>query len=90
MVQSHLQEYTVHQQVIELAQRSKALSTDERLQLIDFLLESLHEPASTHPGASATAGWKSDTQWAEAQDLKDAAPARHGPGDFVNTQTASM
>jgi hypothetical protein len=90
MVQSHCQEYTVRHQVIELAQRSKALSDDERLQLIDFLLESLHEPASTHPGATTPAAWKSDTNWAEVQDLKDAAPARNGPGDFVNTQTASM
>ena len=32
-------------QVIELAQRGKALSRDERSRLVDLLLESLHEPA---------------------------------------------
>ena len=32
-------------QVIELAQRGKALLPEERSRLIDILLESLHEPA---------------------------------------------
>jgi putative addiction module component (TIGR02574 family) len=32
-------------QVIELAQRGKALSPEERSRLVDILLESLHEPA---------------------------------------------
>ena len=32
-------------QVIELAQRGKALSPDERSRLVDLLLESLNEPA---------------------------------------------
>ena len=34
----------MHDQVIELAQRGKALTTDERSRLVDILLESLHEP----------------------------------------------
>lgn len=32
-------------QVIELAQRGKALLPEERSRLVDILLESLHEPA---------------------------------------------
>lgn len=32
-------------QVTELAERSKALSAEERSRLVDLLLESLHEPA---------------------------------------------
>jgi len=32
-------------QVIELAQRGKALSPEQRSRLVDILLESLHEPA---------------------------------------------
>ncbi len=35
----------MYDQVIELAQRSKALSPEERSRLVDILLESLHEPA---------------------------------------------
>ncbi len=34
----------MHDQVIELAERGKALSTDDRSRLVDILLESLHEP----------------------------------------------
>ena len=35
---------SMNDQVIELAQRGKALTTDERSRLVDILLESLHEP----------------------------------------------
>ncbi len=35
----------MHDQVIELAERGKALTPDERSRLVDILLESLHEPA---------------------------------------------
>ena len=35
----------MHDQVIELAERGKALSAGERSRLVDILLESLHEPA---------------------------------------------
>ena len=34
----------MNDQVIELAQRGKALTTDERSRLVDILLASLHEP----------------------------------------------
>ena len=34
----------MHDQVIELAQRAKALTTDDRSRLVDILLASLHEP----------------------------------------------
>jgi putative addiction module component (TIGR02574 family) len=37
-------EVSMHDQVIELAQRGKALTTDERSRLVDILLASLHEP----------------------------------------------
>lgn len=43
-------------QVIELAQRGKALSPDERSRLIDLLLESLHEPAL----ADVEAAWDAE------------------------------
>ena len=33
-------------QVIELAERGKAFSPEERSRLVDLLLESLHEPAA--------------------------------------------
>jgi putative addiction module component (TIGR02574 family) len=39
-------------QVIELAQRGKALSPDERSRLVDLLLESLHEPATAEVDAA--------------------------------------
>ena len=41
-------------QVIELAERGKALSADERSRLVDLLLESLHEP----PLAEVEAAWE--------------------------------
>ena len=34
----------MNDQVIELAQRGKALTTDDRSRLVDILLASLHEP----------------------------------------------
>lgn len=41
-------------QVIELAQRGKELSPEERSRLVDILLESLHEP----PIAEVEAAWE--------------------------------
>ncbi len=43
----------MHDKVIELAQRGKALSPEERSRLVDILLESLHEP----PAAEVEAAW---------------------------------
>ena len=45
-------------QVIELAQRGKALSPDERSRLVDLLLESLHEPAI----AEVDAAWDAEIE----------------------------
>ena len=41
-------------QVIELAERGKAFSPEERSRLVDLLLESLHEPAA----AEVEAAWE--------------------------------
>ena len=41
-------------QVLELAERGKALSAEERSRLVDLLLESLHEPAI----AEVEAAWE--------------------------------
>lgn len=41
-------------QVMELAERGKALSPEERSRLVDLLLESLHEPAI----AEVQAAWE--------------------------------
>ena len=48
----------MHDQVIELAQRGKALTTDERSRLVDILLESLHEPLI----AEVEAAWEVETE----------------------------
>ena len=48
----------MHDQVIELAQRGKALTTDERSRLVDILLESLHEPLI----AEVKAAWEVETE----------------------------
>ena len=45
-------------QVTELAQRDKALATDERSRLGDLLLESLHEPAI----AEIDAAWEDEIE----------------------------
>lgn len=44
----------MHDQVIELAQRGKALLPEERSRLVDILLDSLHEPAI----AEVEAAWE--------------------------------
>jgi len=44
------------QVVIELAERGKALSPEERSRLVDLLLESLHEPAT----AEVEAAWEAE------------------------------
>lgn len=43
-------------QVIELAERGKALAPDDRSRLVDLLLESLHEP----PIAEIEAAWEKE------------------------------
>ena len=48
----------MHDQVIELAERGKALTTNERSRLVDILLESLHEPAI----AEVEAAWEAEIE----------------------------
>jgi putative addiction module component (TIGR02574 family) len=47
-------EMSMNDQVIELAERGKALAVDERSRLVDILLESLHEPTI----AQVEAAWE--------------------------------
>ncbi|HEX4325816.1 MAG TPA: addiction module protein [Burkholderiales bacterium] len=45
-------------QVIELAERGKALAPDDRTRLVDLLLESLHQP----PVAEVEAAWEAEIE----------------------------
>ena len=48
----------MNDQVIELAQRGKALTTEERSRLVDILLASLHEPLI----AEVEAAWEAEIE----------------------------
>ena len=53
-----LTEASIHDQVIELVERGKALTKNERSRLVDILLESLHEPAITE----VEAAWEAEIE----------------------------